>query len=168
MDRINVYAPSEAHARRLLEALDGRVSANLDGGEPSPVVELWLDQETATKVIDLFDALGRWLADGDLSACRIGFLDRSYTLLAQRDGEPNDPTGFLVERTIQLQVALDSRVVIEQAKGVIAERHGVSLDEAFDRLRREARSGRMKLRELAREVVGTTAAAPEANTPRAE
>jgi hypothetical protein len=168
MDRINVHAPSEAHARRLLEALDGRFSTSLDGGEPAPIVELWLDQETATKLVDLFDTLGNWLADGELSACRIGFLDRSYTLLAQRDGEPNDPADFLLERTIQLQVALDSRVVIEQAKGILAERDGISLDEAFDRLRQEARNGRIKLRDLATEIVGTTAAAPEADAPLAQ
>ena len=40
----------------------------------------------------------------------------------------------------QLQNALDTRVIIEQAKGMLSERHGESLEEAFDRLRRHARS----------------------------
>jgi hypothetical protein len=126
------------------------------------VVELRLDEETATKLVELFDALGRWLADGDLAACQVGFWDRSYTLLAEMNGKPNDPTGFLLERAIQLQVALDSRVVIEQAKGIVAERHAITPDEAFDRLRREARSRRMKLRDLAAEVIATIQAAPQA------
>jgi hypothetical protein len=166
MDRINVYAPSEAHAQRLLGAVEGHFTANLDGGGPAPVVELWLDQETATQVVDLFDTLGKWLTDGKLTACQIGFLDRSYTLLPATEREPNDPTGFLLERTIQLQTALDSRVVIEQAKGILAERHGIGLGEAFDRMRREARSRRIKLRDLASDIVGPIAEAQRTSLPR--
>ena len=165
MDRINVFAPSEAHARRLLSAMEGRFSASLDGGEPAPVVELRLDQETATQLVDLFDALGQWLAEGELTACQIGFLDRSYTLLAATAEEANDPAGFLLERTIQLQVALDSRIVIEQAKGILAERHAISPAEAFDRMRREARSRRMKLRDFAADIVATIPAAPRTDVP---
>ncbi len=53
----------------------------------------------------------------------------------------------------QLRHALDSRVVIEQAKGIIAAEQGVSMDEAFARLRRRARDQNMKLHELAEAVV---------------
>ncbi|MEV0644316.1 GAF and ANTAR domain-containing protein [Phytomonospora sp. NPDC050363] len=56
----------------------------------------------------------------------------------------------------QLQTALNSRVIIEQAKGVVAERHGLGMDEAFDRLRGAARSGSRRLSELARAVVEGT------------
>ncbi len=52
------------------------------------------------------------------------------------------------ERRAQLEHALQSRVVIEQAKGVIAERYGVEPDEAFQLMRKAARSNRMKLRDL--------------------
>jgi AmiR/NasT family two-component response regulator len=48
---------------------------------------------------------------------------------------------------------LDSRVVIEQAKGMIAERAQVDLDAAFRRLRAHARSNNLKLTELARAIV---------------
>jgi hypothetical protein len=58
-------------------------------------------------LVELFDALGNWLADGDLAACQIGFGDRSYTLAPAADGHRNDPTAFLLERTIQLQRALN-------------------------------------------------------------
>ena len=53
----------------------------------------------------------------------------------------------------QLQHALDSRIVIEQAKGVLAERHGVSVNVAFDLLRASARSRQRKLHDLAQAVV---------------
>jgi AmiR/NasT family two-component response regulator len=56
------------------------------------------------------------------------------------------------ERRAQLQTALDTRVVIEQAKGILAERHGLELDEAFQLLRRAARSNRLKIRELAARI----------------
>ncbi|WP_447035037.1 ANTAR domain-containing protein [Streptomyces sp. DSM 118878] len=52
----------------------------------------------------------------------------------------------------QLQQALNSRIVIEQAKGMLAVRHGLSLDDAFDRLRRHARAHRRKVAELAHEI----------------
>lgn len=52
----------------------------------------------------------------------------------------------------QLQHALNSRIVIEQAKGVIAERAKVDMDEAFARLRSYARSHRVRLTDVARQV----------------
>jgi GAF domain-containing protein len=53
----------------------------------------------------------------------------------------------------QLQRALDSRVVIEQAKGVIAYRRNVSIDEAFELLRGHARAQRLGIGLVARDVV---------------
>jgi GAF domain-containing protein len=53
----------------------------------------------------------------------------------------------------QLQAALSSRIVIEQAKGVVAERLGLHVDQAFDVLREHARSHREKLSDVARRVV---------------
>jgi hypothetical protein len=56
------------------------------------------------------------------------------------------------ERRAQLEQALQSRVAIEQAKGVLAERYGLELDAAFELIRRAARSNRMKLHDLVRKV----------------
>ena len=53
----------------------------------------------------------------------------------------------------QLQTALNSRVVIEQAKGVIAERHHLDVDQSFTLLRGTARTNNRRLSELARAVV---------------
>jgi AmiR/NasT family two-component response regulator len=56
------------------------------------------------------------------------------------------------ERRAQLEHALNSRVAIEQAKGIVAERYGVSLEEAFQLIRRAARTNRIKLHDLARAI----------------
>jgi PAS domain S-box-containing protein len=53
----------------------------------------------------------------------------------------------------QLQHALDQRVVIEQAKGILMERSGLSSQAAFERLRSTARSRHRKLADVAAEVV---------------
>ncbi|MFH8348118.1 ANTAR domain-containing protein [Streptomyces sp. NPDC018045] len=59
------------------------------------------------------------------------------------------------ERT-QLQRALSSRVVIEQAKGMLAARWAMSVDEAFTVFRAYARAHRRRLSDLARQVVDGT------------
>ena len=56
----------------------------------------------------------------------------------------------------QLSGALTSRVVIEQAKGVISERAGVHLDEAFSRLRAYARNNNLRLTDVAQAAVDGT------------
>jgi GAF domain-containing protein len=53
----------------------------------------------------------------------------------------------------QLQQALDSRVAIEQAKGILAERFHLEMNDAFTRLRRFARSSNQRLSEVASAVV---------------
>jgi signal transduction protein with GAF and PtsI domain len=53
----------------------------------------------------------------------------------------------------QLRQALTNRIWIEQAKGVLAATQGVAPDEAFQQLRRQARSSSRKLADLAQEVV---------------
>ncbi|MFC5931056.1 ANTAR domain-containing protein [Cryobacterium melibiosiphilum] len=53
----------------------------------------------------------------------------------------------------QLQRALTSRILIEQAKGVIAQRSSVDMDEAFSRLRAYARSNNEAMHDTARSVI---------------
>jgi AmiR/NasT family two-component response regulator len=61
----------------------------------------------------------------------------------------------------QLRTALVTRIVIEQAKGVLAERFALVPDVAFEVLRRGARSTGRKIHDLANEVV-TSSATPAA------
>ncbi|HEX6677219.1 MAG TPA: GAF and ANTAR domain-containing protein [Actinomycetes bacterium] len=53
----------------------------------------------------------------------------------------------------QLQRALEHRVLIEQAKGILMERHGIDARTAFERLRRQARSRQERLTDLARRMI---------------
>jgi hypothetical protein len=80
------------------------------------------------------------------------------------DAEPLDPAAARVaelERTVaQLEHALAARVSTERAIGVLAERHGTSARDAFESLRRDARSQGRPVAELAREVLDGLAADP--------
>lgn len=77
--------------------------------------------------------------------------------------------GLLQERAVrrgevlaeQLQGALNSRVIIEQAKGVIAQSYGTSVDEAFTLLRAYCRRNSLRLVEVARAVVVDSARLPD-------
>jgi AmiR/NasT family two-component response regulator len=91
----------------------------------------------------------------------LGTVDDARVALARLLGV----TRATVERNSQLQHALESRIVIEQAKGVLAERYGVPVDEAFEALRRGARRHRRKLRELAAEVVASRTTPAEIEPP---
>jgi GAF domain-containing protein len=80
--------------------------------------------------------------------------------------------GILHERAIrrqevvteQLQVALNSRIVIEQAKGVLAERLQLSIGDAFTTLRRYARVNNLKLAEVAAAVAAGELSLPAVRT----
>lgn len=56
----------------------------------------------------------------------------------------------------QLNHALNSRIAIEQAKGVLAERAGIDMKQSFDRLRNHARNHNLRLVDVAQAVVSGT------------
>ncbi|WP_050507203.1 GAF and ANTAR domain-containing protein [Streptomyces rimosus] len=99
--------------------------------------------------VDLYDTTARPWPSHDLSAIRL-LNDIATAYLAHSTAL--DEWKRLAD---QLRQALASRVVIEQAKGVISAVRQVSVDEAFDHLRRHARYRRAKLHDTAREVVRT-------------
>lgn len=99
---------------------------NLYHTQPHP----WTDEDVA---------VARLLAD----------MATGYILHAQKLQESQ----LLAE---QLQHALDSRVVIEQAKGMIAARNGLDVNEAFGLLRGYARANNRRLHDAARGVVAGT------------
>jgi len=90
----------------------------------------------------------------------VGALDESDVRVAQALADVAT-IGILQERALresavvqrQLQGALDTRVVIEQAKGVVAHVRGVSTDEAFTLIRQHARDHRQKLADVATMLV---------------
>jgi hypothetical protein len=97
--------------------------------------------------LDLYDDRPHEWTEEELTATRI-FADiaTGYVLGAselQRE-----------RRTVeQLQQALDSRIVIEQAKGILSADEKITLDEAFARLRRHANNHNATLRSVAEAVV---------------
>lgn len=68
-------------------------------------------------------------------------------------------THLSLERRAQLEQALQSRIAIEQAKGVIAERYRLDPEHAFDLIRRASRAHRIKLYRLVEKI------RPGADTP---
>jgi transcriptional regulator with GAF, ATPase, and Fis domain len=57
---------------------------------------------------------------------------------------------------LQLQGALDSRIIVEQAKGILSERADLDMDEAFRQLRRFSRDHNRRLSEVAKALVSRT------------
>jgi GAF domain-containing protein len=82
----------------------------------------------------------------------IGILQHRATLQAQLVNE-------------QLNSALNSRIVIEQAKGMVAERENLDMEASFNRLRTHARNHNLRLVDVARGVIDGDLAAARLDPP---
>lgn len=102
---------------------------------------------TTLGALNLYDVEPRQWSEADLARARVladmatGYVVNASQL--QQERRTNE----------QLQQALANRLVIEQAKGVLAAHHGISVSQAFDRLRAHARRHNATIRAVADAVV---------------
>jgi GAF domain-containing protein len=98
--------------------------------------------------LNLFDARDGTLADPAIRPVAQAMADvATIAILQERIGRQHEILNQ------QLQSALTSRVAIEQAKGVLATRLEIEMDEAFELMRKRSRDERRRLVEVAEEVV---------------
>jgi GAF domain-containing protein len=97
--------------------------------------------------LNLFRVVAGPLAEADIKAAQALSDAAAIAILQQR---------ALTDARLlatQLQTALTARIVIEQAKGMVAQYQGITVDEAFARLRRHARSHNALLTDACHDVV---------------
>lgn len=97
--------------------------------------------------VDVYDTEPRRWSEADVAAASIlAEMATAYVVRANATAE--------IERVNeQLQQALDSRIVIEQAKGKLAGERGIEIDAAFEVLRGHARSNNLTVRSVAESIV---------------
>jgi GAF domain-containing protein len=103
-------------------------------------------RETVIGALNLFGSVNRVLAEDDIRVGQALADVAAIGILSQRTRHQAELLAT------QLQSALTSRIVIEQAKGVLAEHYTISVDEAFVRLRDYARNHNARLSDIAREI----------------
>lgn len=123
--------------------------ARLSGFQTSHVFPLRL-RDRAVGAMNLFHTGRQSLTAQDASLAQALADVATIAILQQRDlGQEQ------LEKT-QLQRALSSRIVIEQAKGILAERWNVTPDAAYDALRTYARARRLRISDCARNIIDQT------------
>jgi ANTAR domain len=155
-ESIRIEASSRPHVESLRAALDGYSSHLVREGK-SWQVELD-GKHASAPLLELLGVLGDWLEATRLESLQIHSASHTYTLLVSSECRTAGSDASLLERIAQLETALRSRIVIEQAKGILAARLDLEPDECFQILRHEARRGRTNLHELAEQVVRSRSA----------
>lgn len=104
--------------------------------------------------LDVYAEAGRLWSDEDTEAAQVlADIATAYLLHAGELAKAH-------QLGTQLQGALDSRIVIEQAKGMLSRDHSITVDEAFALLRHHARSTNSNLRRIAEDIVERGAELP--------
>jgi GAF domain-containing protein len=122
---------------------DAAVARNVRAVLASP---LPYNQDAVGVVAVLSEQRRPWSAEGELAL--LAFTDLAALLIASMMQSEQQS-----QLATQLQGALDSRKVIEQAKGVLMGRQGVSARTAYERLRAQARAERRKLTAVCAQVI---------------
>jgi hypothetical protein len=125
------------------------------------VVSAQLGALASEKVVIMRSPMGGWEVGGEAtedltSAMVLADLLAAEVSPAARPAKTDGPLDELAQLKLsvkQLEHALAARVVVEQAIGVLTERQGSTPRDAFERLRKVARSRGRKVHDLAKEVV---------------
>jgi len=97
--------------------------------------------------LNLYSREPRQWSDGDIAVAGVlADVATSYVVNASKLRQQE-------QLTEQLQQALESRVVIEQAKGITAYKNAVTIDQAYQLMRRHARNNNASLRVVAEAIV---------------
>jgi GAF domain-containing protein len=142
-----VSAEDLADERRWPRFSEAAVTRNVRAVLASP---LPYNQDAVGVVAVLSEQRRPWSAEGELAL--LAFTDLAALLIASMmQGEQQS------ELRVQLQGALNSRQVIEQAKGVLIGQQGIPARAAYEQLRSRARAERRKLSVVCAEVVARAA-----------
>lgn len=112
-------------------------------------------RDTTIGALNVFTATERQLSVTDLAVVRALADVATISLLQERAIQ----RGALLAE--QLQKALNSRIIIEQAKGALAQARGITADAAFERIRSHARGHHLTITEVARLCVTDPAGVPD-------
>lgn len=155
----SVDYPAPVTAGRAVRTLTTEVSITADSHDPRHEYAFPLRvRGSALGVIHLVNSSASPLDERELSLLQ-SIADIVATTI--------DQTHRLMQaRTLvtQLQGALDSRVVIEQAKGIIAARQGTDVSRAFSEIRSIARREQRPVRSVASEIVSSVTAHSDASS----
>ncbi len=148
---LDAYRTGEPVGPEDLQAGAGRwprfAAAALDAGFQSALALPLRLREVTLGALNLLQDARDPLAEADL------IVVRAYADLAALSIMQHRASAEAQRLNEQLSAALTSRVVIEQAKGVISERATVDLAEAFYRLRRYARNRNLRLTDVAQAAI---------------
>ena len=151
---LDAFRTGQAVAHENLQAGSGRwpafSTAALQAGFQSALALPLRLREAIIGALNLLSATRTPMAGADVIVAR-AFADLATLSIIQHRA-----TAEAHRLNEQLSAALNSRVVIEQAKGVISERTGIDVAEAFSRLRTYARNTNLRLTDVAQAAVDGT------------
>lgn len=133
--------------------------ARQGGFQTSHVFPLRL-RNRAVGAVNLFHTSRQDLSQQDASLAQALADVATIALLQQRD------LGQEQLEKAQLQHALTSRIVIEQAKGILAERWNTTPDTAYQALRTYARGHQLRISDCARQIIDQTLDTDQIPPPR--